>query len=210
MFDPQENWSDNPNAPKISHTVHFSEKAWVAGNLISSILYGTCRAHLRKHLFVPTLFGLLTISGIIIMLFFQCMAAFFNPVHRRGEPIKWGLVTYTVVMLLVVTVGTAAQLDVQSISFVNNREFPGIEDVLPPGPYGYQRFVNPIPVSTVRDVMFVLGNWLADGLLVSCLSGAALLIQMSDAGSSSSIVAMLSTPRISGSLPSPALCISAR
>ena len=33
-------WSDNPNAPKISHTIYFDEKVWFVGNSLSSILYG--------------------------------------------------------------------------------------------------------------------------------------------------------------------------
>ena len=42
MSDSQESqpWSDNPNAPNISHYVYFLEKIWFAGNLITSILYG--------------------------------------------------------------------------------------------------------------------------------------------------------------------------
>lgn len=44
MVDAQEQpWSDNPNAPKISHTVYFEEKASYAGILIASMLYGTYR-----------------------------------------------------------------------------------------------------------------------------------------------------------------------
>lgn len=37
----QKPWSDNPNAPKISHRVYSQEKAYFAGALIGAILYGT-------------------------------------------------------------------------------------------------------------------------------------------------------------------------
>ena len=45
MSDPQEQpWSDNPNAPNISRRLYFDEKAYFAGLLISSVLYGTPEA----------------------------------------------------------------------------------------------------------------------------------------------------------------------
>jgi len=37
----EQSWSDDPNAPKISPTVYFEEKASFAGILIASMLYGT-------------------------------------------------------------------------------------------------------------------------------------------------------------------------
>ena len=122
--------------------------------------------HPRPHgcLSVLTLF-VRFVLGIVIVLFFQCMIALFNPVYRRGEGIKWGLVPYTMVMFLVATVGTAAALDVESLSYINNSEFPGTEGVAPPGPFGYQVYLKTLNV--VSDLMFNLNNWLADGLLVS-------------------------------------------
>ena len=42
MSDSQEKpWSDDPNAPEITYDLYFTEKAWFAGNLIASLLYGT-------------------------------------------------------------------------------------------------------------------------------------------------------------------------
>ena len=44
MPDSQEqSWSDDPNAPKITHYLYFREKAGFAGYLIGSILYGTLK-----------------------------------------------------------------------------------------------------------------------------------------------------------------------
>ena len=100
------------------------------------------------------------------MLFFKCMAALFNPDHRGGERVKWGLVSYTVLMFSLVTVETTLLLDVQSLSYINYREFPGFEVLIPPGPYGYQLFISSEAISIVPSVMFLLNNWLADGLLV--------------------------------------------
>ena len=52
------------------------------------------------------------------MLFLKCIAALFNHDHQRGEPIKWGLASYTVVMFLLVTIGTTIRLGIQSISYI--------------------------------------------------------------------------------------------
>ena len=101
------------------------------------------------------------------MLFFQCMTGLYNPIHRKGEHIKWGLVSYTVATFLIATVGTAMNLDSQSVSYVNHREFPGVEGRLPPGPLAYQVFITPSAIGIIPSVSFLLNNWLADGLLVS-------------------------------------------
>lgn len=101
------------------------------------------------------------------MLFFKCMTALLNPTHRRGERINWGLVSYTVATFSFVTVLTAANFRLLSICNIDNREFPGVKGVAPPGPYGYQLFISPEALSVIPSVMLTLGNWLADGLLVS-------------------------------------------
>ena len=134
------------------------------------------------------------------------MAALFNPIYRRGEGIKWGLVSYTAVMFSLATVQTALNLDIQSISYIDNRAFSDIEDLIEPGPLGYQVSIITDALAIVPDVMFALSNWFADGLLVSSLFGIAFTCPTKLF--LSSIVAILSTPRTSGSLPSPASCTS--
>ena len=116
------------------------------------------------------------------MVFFQCMAALLNPVDRRRGGIKWGHVSYTVLMFSIATVYTATNLNVQSVSFIDNREFPGVEGVLPPGPLGYLWF-NSRVLCTVPNLMFLLNNWLADGLMVGSRFD---VVQLSNASSSSS------------------------
>jgi len=144
MSDSQERpWSDNPNAPKIPYYLYFEEKADFAGVLIGSILY-----------------------GILVVLFFQCMAALLNPANRKRDGIKWGLVSYTAVMFSFATVLTGMELDIRSISFIDNREFPGADGVAPPGPLGYQSFIWSGALTLVPDLMFILNKWLADALLV--------------------------------------------
>ena len=178
MSDSQEQpWSNNPNAPNISRRLYFDEKAYFAGLLISSILYGRPNApyYLRACLSVLTSFVLI-ILGIIIVLFFQCITGLFNPIHHKGERIKWGLVSYTVVTFLIVTVGTTTNLGSQSVSYVDNRDFPGIEGRAPPGPFTYQVFTTTSVLSIISSVSFPLNNWLADGLLVSPPSDAAFIL----------------------------------
>ena len=84
------------------------------------------------------------------MLFFHCMGALLSTIYRRGEGARWGLVFYT-----------AMNSNFQSLLYINVREFPGVEGVLLPGPIGY-----PMP-AVVPGLMFLLNNWMVDGLLVS-------------------------------------------
>ena len=165
-------WPNSPYTPKIPRLLYLDEKANFAGILIGSILYGTPPE--RAPTYPPRRFILTTspiraIPGIVIVLFFKCMAALFNPVHLRGESIKWWLVSCATVMFSVATVLTAVNLDVQSISYIDNRKFSGIRSVAPPGPLGYQVFTDSTALVIVPNLMFLLNNWLADALLVSSL-----------------------------------------
>ena len=103
------------------------------------------------------------------MLFFQCMAALLNPVHNKGDGIKWWLVFYTVAMFSFVTVYTAMNLHIQSNSFVDNRG----RDPSYSMPLEYQYSIREAALGLVPNIMFNLNNWLADGLLVSSLFDAA-------------------------------------
>ena len=99
------------------------------------------------------------------MVFLKCMTALFNPLHRRGKGIKWGLVSYTVIMFSLATVHIAAAAYSLSVAFIEHRNFPG-------GPGGYQAAENFKTISVIYTSVFCLNNWLADGLLVSSLFDA--------------------------------------
>lgn len=99
------------------------------------------------------------------------MAALFDPTNRRGEPVKWGLVSYTMVVFSLATVQSAMNLDIISISYIDNRAFS--EGVLPPGPIGYQFSIYTEAISIIAIAIFTLINWLADGLLVSSFDVAS-------------------------------------
>lgn len=174
MPDHQEHpWSNNPNAPKITHEVYLREKNWFAGSIIGSMLYGTSsESQLHAQPSVLTALLIRSIPGALVVLFFKCMMALFNPTYRRGGGVKWSLVLFTVVMFLLVTVHTAMDLDLLSVSFIDNRNFPGVEGVLYPGPAGYREVVYFKAINVIPNATFPLNNWLADGLLVSSLFGA--------------------------------------
>ena len=65
-------------------------------------------------------------------------------------------------------------LYVKSISYIDNRKFPGIEGTFPPGPLGYQLFIRPTVFSIISGFLPPLSYWLADGLLVGSSFAAAL------------------------------------
>ena len=96
------------------------------------------------------------------MVFPQCMAGLIYPVHRRGEHVKWGLVSCTVAIFSLATVLTATYFNIFSISYIDNRQFPG-------GPSEYTASVLLMSLNPVPDAMAIFTNWLADGLLVDPL-----------------------------------------
>ena len=99
------------------------------------------------------------------------MGVLLTPVDRTPRGVRWGLVVHTTVMFLCETVFNALSLDILSISYVDNREFSGIDGVMPPGPWFYQyAYLATNAITIVPIVMFSLNQWLADGLLVSSFS----------------------------------------
>ena len=127
--------------------------------------------HLRQYTCLSVLIPFVRfVLGIATMVFFRCsMIGLFDPEHRRGKSIKWGLVSYTVVMFSILTVITAMSFNIFSITFIDNRQFSGVEGLIPPGPLGYSRSIAPMAIAFLPDAMTVFNNWLADGLLVSSL-----------------------------------------
>jgi len=162
MSDIQQNsWSDNPNAPEIPHVVYLWEKVALATLFVSLMLYGE-----RNHTSLLELN--LFLLGTIIALFFKCMNALLSSVIHKREGVRWGLVSYTMVMFLVVTVVNAGSINLALISFIDNREFPGVQgSTLLQGPYGYTTSVYSKPLSIFPNVAALLNYWLADGLLVN-------------------------------------------
>jgi len=118
------------------------------------------------------------------------MTGLFDPVNRRRDGIKWGLVSYTVAVFSFATVITGTGLNLGSISFIDNREYPGsVERNIAPGPLGYQVTIYQTPASLFPSVAFLLGYWLADGLLVGSSFDSLPIRPGANADCSSSIVA---------------------
>lgn len=138
----QKSWSDDPYAPQITPRIYFDEKMFVAGFLLGTIFY-----------------------GIVVVLFFRCLSTLLNPIDRTRGGIKWGFVAHVVLMFSLVTIYTAANLDLQSISYIDNREYPGLNDGFP-GPFNYEYLIYYKPISVISPVMFIMNYWLADGLLL--------------------------------------------
>ena len=88
------------------------------------------------------------------------------PVNGTKGEVKWGMVVHTAVMFSLATIDSAMDLNLLSVSYIENREFPQYYSILPPGPLGYQGTVYYKPISTVPSIMFQLNQWLADGFLV--------------------------------------------
>ena len=115
-------WSNNPNAPKIPYDLHHREKSNIIENFISSIFMVHAR-HSCLHVRLSALtLSVWLVLGVAIMLFSKCMAALFNPTHRRSEHIKRGLVSYTPVMFSLVTVHSTVVFEIQSISHSTSPE----------------------------------------------------------------------------------------
>jgi hypothetical protein len=90
-------------------------------------------------------------------------------------------------MFSIVTAYNADNLALQSLSYINNREYPGDNDGYP-GPYNYQYIIYNKPISFAPYIMFILNFWLADGLLVSFVLN--IVAQVSNVGCPSSFTAV--------------------
>ena len=143
--------------------------------------------------------------GIVIVLFFQCMGAFFDPVNRSRGGTKWGFVAHTAAMFSFATIYIAMSSNIQSVSFIDNREFPASVNGVS-GPVGYQFFISSEAICITPTLTILLNNWLADGLLVTLYNSVPRVFGINCF--SSSIVAMLYMPRPAGSSPSHPSCTS--
>ena len=169
----QKPWSNNPNAPNISYNTYLNEKSGLAGLFVGSMLYGAPKtSHLHVWLSVLTAF-VWFILGVVIVVASKCIAALLDPAYRRGKSIKWGLVCYTTAMFSLATVLTGMDFNIRSICYIDNRDFPGAEGIIPPGPFGYPLIIAHSTLDVTPNVTFTLCNWLADGLLVSSLFDVA-------------------------------------
>ena len=159
----------------LHHPLH-AQGPWRGNALLQPWLaqYPTVRrrAHSSAH---AQLLRLISILGIVLVLFFRCMGAMLN--RTRGD-IRWRLVALTAAMFSFTTITLATYLNTLSISYSNDPNFPGPPGAPgpqpgpngppgpPPGPLGFQVFICNMPCSIIAYVMLPVNQWLADGLLV--------------------------------------------
>ena len=93
------------------------------------------------------------------------MTSLLDPERRPKGGIRWGLVAHTMVLFSVATAFALSNLNLQSVSYVDNREFPDMGDGFP-GPFNWQFFVYNKPIVFFPSIMFIINTWLTDGLLV--------------------------------------------
>ena len=110
--------------------------------------------------------------GVVIALFFECMTALLNPDNRMRRAVKWGFLIHTVVIFLSITISCAIEGTRRSNAYIDNREYPGVDNVFYPGPLGYRDFTGTGTVETIEYLAFPLNQWLIDGLLVSAISSS--------------------------------------
>lgn len=67
-------------------------------------------------------------------------------------------------MFSFVTINVCMNFAIQSISYIDNREFVRNSRTYP-GPFEYQLYIYSEPINVIPSVTFYLNNWLADGLL---------------------------------------------
>ena len=103
--------------------------------------------------------------GIVTALFFHCMGVLLSPTNPIKKSVKWALVVHTMLMFSFLTIPVALDLNVASVTYIDDREFPGNEESSP-GPIGWLRILSAKSIGTIFLVMFPFNQWLADGLLV--------------------------------------------
>ena len=105
------------------------------------------------------------------------MSALLYPVHPTTKGTRWGLVAHAVAMFSFLTIACAINRDHLSISYIDGREFAGVEGFLT-GPIGYIALLlrDQQALDYVSYSVFPLNQWLADGFLVSCASISAALV----------------------------------
>jgi len=126
----------NPYAPDESPSQLFAEKTWLQGALLSNIVY-----------------------GIEVSLFAICFKLLFTRTNRMNERKQLMLLTFVTVLFILGTIFVYSLSEFTQLAFIENRNYPG-------GPAAYEEAMFWVPASKIGTVVFVMGNWLMDLLLV--------------------------------------------
>ncbi|EEB95995.1 hypothetical protein MPER_04946, partial [Moniliophthora perniciosa FA553] len=138
-----DNSSTTPNesltpgyGPQEPDAIIWLENAGFAGNIMGGIFY-----------------------GIVLTLFFQCVAAILNPKNKQPAGPKQVMLTYVFFMFSMGTIFTALNLNLQQRSYIAFRNFPE------GGPIGYSLSQYSTWRGLIPNAVYIITNWFADGLL---------------------------------------------
>jgi len=81
-------------------------------------------------------------------------------------------------MFCLVTIFTVMNARLQQLGYLDNRDFPGVPNVLPPGPIGWCFSMYSKPLVIIPNACFIIANWMADGLLVSNNARSRYLVEL--------------------------------
>ncbi|KAG6848397.1 hypothetical protein H0H93_000549 [Arthromyces matolae] len=120
----------------------FAERTWLEGAILLGVAYGA-----------------------ELVIFIMCFSLLVQQTTRFNMKKQVPLIVYIWVLFLCSTVFIAANSNMARLAFIDNRNFPG-------GPSAYEQVMFSIPVDNMGNVVFVIANWLADGLMVSAPSSS--------------------------------------
>lgn len=99
--------------------------------------------------------------GALFMLYCISMHLLWDRRHRNAPGNTFYMV-YATFILLFNTLNVAGDTSFAQLAFIDNRNYPG-------GPAQYENDFYFETLNTMCNVSYMLGNWLADGLMVRCL-----------------------------------------
>ncbi|KAG6380479.1 hypothetical protein JVT61DRAFT_8632 [Boletus reticuloceps] len=126
------------DTPPESAPQIFAEGAWLAGAIITGAGY-----------------------GVVIALFWLCFRALWCQLKHRSSARRRNMffLFYVCILFVVGSLLLGSNSLFTQYAFINNRGYPG-------GPSAYEQQMWSIGADEVGNVSYVLGNWLADSMLV--------------------------------------------
>ncbi|KAG6810538.1 hypothetical protein H0H92_011425 [Tricholoma furcatifolium] len=116
--------------------VLFAERTWLEGAILLGVAYGA-----------------------ELVIFIMCFTLLVQQTTRSNLKKQIPMIAYISALFICSTLFIAANSEMTRLAFVDNRNFPG-------GPSAYEEVMFSIPVDNLGNVVFVIANWLADGLMV--------------------------------------------
>jgi hypothetical protein len=124
--------------PDESPQLLFAEKGWLQGVVVSSVAF-----------------------GVVVTLFCMCFSVLYRQAATRERSrqriILW---VYICIVFILNTLFIAANSKFTELAFIDDRNYPG-------GPAQFENDMWSIPIDEVNNVVFVLQNWMNDGMIVS-------------------------------------------